>query len=209
MSLLPNAGRALAALAVVTLLSACAVTSKTPLIDAGEATAAPLDQTATVQFYEEQEGNAGVFAKAEDGEPQTFNFKDGAYQATDGSMIVRFAPRTAENSYTIILDIQGANLYGVATVLPNHVLEMHLVLGDNDVPAIKAKLAADPALAATVTADEGGIGVADRKGLDIMLGLIEAGEIAAKPMVAYVSSGEGGAFPATIKAEAGGWVTAD
>jgi hypothetical protein len=201
MTKLHIAGRALFAVLMLVALSACAVFSQTPLISDSEVTT-PLASTFALALY--AKGPEG-YTYAHDDEPQPFTLTPAGYEAGDKSMTVRFAPIEGDR-YLLAVNMQGGNLYGVARVFDNHVLEVHLVLDGEYQAAIRNKLAAAPAdVAGAVAISDGGVEIRTRPALDLLIQMLAAGEIGQTPMVGYIAASATDAFPKLIAKEGDGW----
>jgi hypothetical protein len=200
MTKLSTVGRALFAVFTLIALSACSIYSEQPLVTDSEVTT-PLDSSFALVFYED--GPEG-YVKGED-DPQPFTLTGNSYEAGDKSMIARFVPLEG-NQYLLAVDMQGANLYGVGRIFDNHVIEVHLVLDGEYAAAIKTKLASAPAdVSSSVSVTDGGVEVKSRPALDLLVQMLQAGEIGEKPMVGYIAASASDAFPSLIAKDGDGW----
>jgi hypothetical protein len=200
MTKLHTAGRALFAVLTLLVLSACTVFSQTPLVNDSEVTT-PLDPGFALVFY--TQGPEG-YTKGDD-DPQPFTLTPAGYEAGDKSMTVRFVPLQG-NQYLLAANMQGGNLYGVARIFDNHVIEVHLVLDEAYQDAIKAKLASAPAdVSGAVAITDAGVEVKSRTALDFLVQMIAAGEIGQTPMIGYIAASASDAFPSAIAKDGDGW----
>ncbi|HWA19873.1 MAG TPA: hypothetical protein VG757_12830 [Devosia sp.] len=200
MTKLYTAGRALFALLALAALSACTVFSQTPLVSDSEV-ATPLDPSFALVFYTEEPDG---YTKGDD-DPQPFTLTPAGYEAGDKSMTVRFVPLEG-NQYLLAVNMQGGNLYGVARIFDNHVLEVHLVLDEAYQDAIKAKLASAPAdISGAIAITDAGVEAKTRPALDFLVQMLAAGEIGQTPMIGYIAPSATDPFPSAITKDGDGW----
>ena len=158
------------------LLSACMITSPTNLVPESEA-ATPLPDSFTMTSYTMADG-ATDYTKAEDG-TSAFTRSGSSYGDAEASMKVFFVPLEA-NTYLLDIAATDGTMYGVAK-LDGGIMEIRMVLTTD--PA--TDLTSPPA---GVTIADGGIVVADRAALDVVIGLVRDGTLKTGPLVSWVGS---------------------
>jgi hypothetical protein len=198
---LPPAVSKLLAVAALLLLPACTIVSETPLVSVDETVAlAGFPDGFTVDFYDEDGTDA--YKRGAAPTPMSFAFKDGGYAATDASMGAHFVPRT-DGSQLIWVSAADGNMYGIAKLSDNGVLELHMVLDEASAAAFAAvSMPAD--IGKDIDTADGGIMVRSRPALDFVIELIATGQIAQAPMVGFVSK-PGEPLPKRLVRDGEGW----
>lgn len=184
----------LLALGLMVLLSGCVLSSKSALVPIDEAVAL---LPANLSFVTYKDGENGTFQKSGD-QPGGLALVPGTKTYADpaGEMTAYFVPRD-DGTYLINVLSKGSGgegvMYGVARY-KDGILELRMVFAGKPVDELAA---AGVALPAGATAEDSGIVVADRAGLEAVVELMAKGTLSTGPLIAW--AGEGPAPDTIVK----------
>lgn len=191
----------LLAVAAVTLLAACTISSPTQLVGTDEGvTPLPLKFVA----YGYKKGDDGVYVRTEEA-PMSFAVSASAYVASDNSMTLRFVPLDHNGYLLAVAGNEPGALYGTAWVKGQIVVIRMMLADDADVALEKAKAASPPEIAGDITGSKDGLSITKRETLDYLVGLMRKSTVPTEPLVAWVAEDPDAPTPTKIMKDTDGW----
>jgi len=186
---------------VVTLLTACTISSPTQLVGPDEGVA-PLPAKFVAYGY--KKGDDGIYVRTEEA-PMSFAVAGNAYVASDNSMTLRFVPLDNHGYLLSVAGNEPGALYGTAWV-KGQIVVIRLMLADDGAVALeKAKAASPPEIAGDITSSKDGLSITKRETLDYLVALMRKSTVPTEPLVVWVTEDADAPTPTKIMKDTEGW----